>query len=133
LLPERAARKIRSTRRQEERAALLLAEFLQNRSRGMQIVDNYVRDKAMLTNAVLQVLTEIRAFEVAGKQFSNLQIARKVSGRFAKSEDKRAVLAYFFAKHLNKYADIRAWLRGKSITKLSHAQQQELHRYLEDR
>jgi hypothetical protein len=130
--PEQAARQIKAARRQEERAALLLAEFLKDRSRGIQIVDSYTYDKAMLTNGVLRVLVEIRDREIHGKKFSNVQIARKVSGRFAKAEDKRGVLAYFLAKYLRHYPDIREWLRGKSVGKLSTEQEREFRRYLEE-
>lgn len=132
LRPEQVVYVIKSAPRQEERTALLLAEFLQDRARGMQIVSSYMHDKAQITNDVLHLLTEIRSLELAGRRFTNLQIARKVSGRFARAEDKRSVLAYFFAKHLRKYSEIREWLKHKSISKLPRERQEEFTQYLRE-
>lgn len=130
--PEHRAMGIRRAPRQEERAALLLAEFLQNRSRAMQIIDSYANDKAQITNSVLNVLREICLSEAAGRRFSNLQIARKVSGRFGRTEGKRSVLAYFLAKHLGTYHELRPWLRGKSLGSLSREQRAEFNRFLDE-
>lgn len=132
LAPDQVAQRIKTKSRQEERAALLLAEFLRNRLYGTKVIKAYNRDKAALTNSVIQTLREIRETEVRGKQYSELQIARKVSGRFAKSEDKRSVLAYYLGKHLNQYPTIRIWLRTKSVAKLSYDQRRELSAYLRD-
>jgi hypothetical protein len=118
--------RIKGAKRQEERAALLLAEFLKDRSSGTQIINSYTYDKAMLTNSVLKVLSKVLLDEASGKKRSNLQIARKVSGCFAQAEDKRHVLVYFFAKHLHQYPEIRAWLKQKSIHKLSQEKRQEI-------
>ena len=131
-LPEHRAIRIKLAPRQEERAALLLAEFLQNRSRAMQIIDSYTNDKAQITNSVLNVLREIHLNEAAGKRFSNLQIARKVSGRFGRAEDKRSVFAYFLAKHLGTYHELRPWLRGRSLSLLSGEQRAEFDRFLDE-
>jgi hypothetical protein len=130
--PEYKAMRIKRAPRQEERAALLLAEFLQNRSRAMQIIDSYANDKAQIANSVLNVLREICLSEAAGRKFSNLQIARKVSGRFGRAEDKRSVLAYFLAKHLGTYYELRPWLRGKSLSRLSREQRAEFNRFLDE-
>lgn len=132
LRPEQVAHVIKRAPRQEERATLLLAEFLQDRSRGMKILKSYVRDKAQLTNDVVQLLIEIQSLEATGKRFSNLQIARRVSGRFAKAEDKRVVLAYFFARHLRTYPEIINWLRRKSVAKLSRERREEFSYYLRE-
>jgi hypothetical protein len=121
--------KLKGAVRQEERVALLLAEFLRNRSRAIQIINGY-SDKAMLATSAMNLLIDIYDRELDGKRFSNLQIARKISGRFAKSEDKRNVLAYFLAKYLGVYPDIRAWLKEKSIHKLSRDSQQEFVQFL---
>jgi hypothetical protein len=108
-----------------------LAEFLRDRSRAMQIIDNY-SDKAILVNSVVKLLRNIRDQELYGKWFSNLRIARSVSGRFAKSEDKRNVLAYYLAKYIGIYPEIRAWLREKSINKLSEHWQREFEQFLKE-
>jgi hypothetical protein len=123
--------RIRGATRQEERVALLLAEFLRDRSRAMQIIKDY-SDKAILANSVVNLLRDIHDQELDGKRFSNIQIARKVSGRFAKSEDKRSVLAYFFAKYLGIYPEIRTWLQGKSVNKLSKNLQEQFEHFLQD-
>lgn len=123
--------KIKGINRQEERAALLLAEFLRDRSRAIQILSGY-SDRAMLANSVVNLLIDIHDQELDGKRFSNLQIARRVSGRFAKSEGKRHVLAYFFAKYLGIYPDIKAWLKEKSIHGLSRDLQMEFAQFLND-
>jgi hypothetical protein len=123
--------KLKGATRQEERVALLLAEFLRDRSRAIQIINGY-SDKAMLATSAMNLLMDIYDRELDGKRFSNLQIARKISGRFAKSEDKRNVLAYFLAKYLGAYPDIRAWLKEKSIHKLSKDLQQEFAQFLND-
>jgi hypothetical protein len=130
-LKQRALR-IRSAKRQEERVALLLAEFLQDRHRAMQIIESYSFDKARPANAVLNALKKVRHAEVNGKQFSNLQIARKVSGCFAKAEDKRSVVAYFFAKHLRPYPELKEWIRSKSLSKLSKEQRHEFYQFFDD-
>ncbi|MEA2897571.1 MAG: hypothetical protein QOJ84_3186 [Bradyrhizobium sp.] len=124
--------RIKSAPRQEERAVLFLAEFLRDRLRAMQVIDEYSHDKALLTNSVLNALREIRSEEIFGRRFSNLQIARKVSGRFARSEDKRSVLAYFLAKYLGTYPELRAWIENKSVEKLSKQAQEEFKRFLRE-
>ena len=123
--PENAAARIKSMPRQEQRAAMFLGEFLRNRSRALQIIEKYTNDKAQLTNSVLNVLRDIWIKELQGKKFTDLQIARKASGCFSKAEDKRAILAYHFAKHLPLTLEIRKWLRGKSLGKLSEQQRKE--------
>jgi predicted GIY-YIG superfamily endonuclease len=128
--PEHKAIRIKRAVRQEERAALLLAEFLKDRSHAMQVIDNYAKDKAKIANSVLNVLREVRLSELGGKKFNNLQIARKVSGRFGRAEDKRSVLAYFFAKHLSQYPELRLWIRGKSLSRLSKVQREEFEEFL---
>jgi hypothetical protein len=126
--PENTAAEIKSASRQEERAAWLLGEFLRNRSRALQIIEKYTNDKANLTNSALNVLRDVWMKEVQGKRFSNLQIARKVSGCFAKAEDKRSILAYYFARHLPLNLEIRNWLRDKSVSKLNPEQVKEFRR-----
>lgn len=123
--------RIKTARRQEERAALLLAEFLRDRSHALQIIDSYVKDDAQVTHSVLSVLREVHFREMEGKRFTNLQIARKVSGRFRRAEDKRSLVAYFFAKHLREFPELRPWLRTKSLARLSGEQQDEFNRFLE--
>ncbi|MBI3705248.1 MAG: hypothetical protein HY244_15735 [Rhizobiales bacterium] len=130
LPPGQMARKIRGARRQEERAVLLLSEFLRDRSRGMQIIESYAHDTAQLTNSVLRVLTEIGQKEAQGKRFTNLQIARKVSGRFARTVEKRGILSYYLARHLHSYREINIWLRKKSVTGLSKEKQDEFEIFL---
>lgn len=125
LIPSHMAQKIKGARRQEERAAMLLAEFLRDRSRGMQIIDSYARDKANLTHSVLSVLRKIREEELAGKPRTNLYIARSVSGRFARTIEKRGILTYYFAKHLSSYPEIKAWLKYKSVIGLPKDKQKE--------
>jgi hypothetical protein len=116
LAPSQIARRIKGAGRQEERAVLLLAEVLQNRLHGLQILESYPHDKGMRTNEVIQVLKETLTREPFDKRPTDLQLARKVSGRFAKSEYMRPTLNYFMAKHLNMYPEIRKWLRGKSMS-----------------
>jgi hypothetical protein len=123
--PENTAARIKSAPRQEQRAAMLLGEFLRNRSRALQIIEKYTNDKARLTNSALNVLRDIWMEEVEGRKFTDLQIARKVSGCFSKAEDKRAVLAYYLAKHLPLSYELKKWLREKSVGKLSHEQRKE--------
>ena len=67
--PDHRALGIKRAPRQEERAALLLAEFLQNRTRAMQIIDSYANDKARITNSVLNIFREICLSEAAGRRF----------------------------------------------------------------
>lgn len=129
--PENAAARIKSASRQEQRAAMLLGEFLRDRSRALQIIEKYTNDKARLTNSVLNVLREVWMKEVEGKKFTDLQIARKVSGCFSKAEDKRAILAYYLAKHLPLTSEIKEWLREKSVGKLSHEQRKEFDQIVE--
>jgi hypothetical protein len=128
--PQEAATRIRRARRQEERAALLLAELLRDRSRGREILDQYANDKAACANGVIKVLNQVLRDEAAGKPRTELQIARKVSGVFARAEDKRHIVTYYLAKHLHHYPEIREWLRPKSIHKLSHDRKTELDQWL---
>ena len=131
LTPSQIASKIKRAVRQEERAALLLSVFLVERELGMQIIEFYGNDKAKLTNSVLGVLKEIAEIELLeNKRFTNLYIARKVSGRFARTVEKRAILAYFMAKYLHHYPDINVWLRRKSVSWLSSEAQREFETYL---
>jgi hypothetical protein len=130
--PEQRALIIKGAKRQEERVALLLSEFLKDRSRAMHLIDSYSYDKAKPTNAALSVLKKIRHAELNGKTFTNLQVARKISGCFARAEDKRSILAYFFAKHLRSHPELKAWIRSKSLSKLSRQQEQEFYQFLDD-
>jgi len=95
-----AALSIKTARRQEQRAAMILAEFLQDRSRGRRIIEQYARDKAAGANGVIRVLKGVLRDEASGKELSNLQIARKVSGVFRRAEDKRHIVTYYLAKYL---------------------------------
>ena len=126
--PQHLALSIKAKRRQEERAAILWAGFLKDRMRGMLIIERYKKDKAALTNAVLDTLRTVWEQEAQGRRFSDLQIARKASGCFAKSEDKRAFVAFYFAKHLRLTFEIRQWLRERSVSKLSNEQRDEFYR-----
>lgn len=132
LSPQEIAPRIKYARRQEERAALILAEFLKDRSRARQIIDQYLQDKAEGANSVINVLKQVLRDEASGKKLTNLQIARKVSGVFARAEDKRHIVTYYLSKHLHRDPKIRTWLRGKSIHKLSKDQQREIDRWLKE-
>lgn len=124
--------RIRSAPRQEERAAMILAAFLRDRAGAMRVLRGYL-DKAVLTNSVVNLLLDIRDQEIEGKVFTDLQIARRVSGKFAKSEDKRHVLTYFLAKHLGTHSTIRIWLMGKAIYKMPEEAQAEFEKFLAQR
>lgn len=121
--------RVRGAPRQEERAAMILAAFLQDRSSTMRAIRSYL-DKAVLTNSVVNLLLDIWDKETEGKVFTDLQIARRVSGRFAKSEGKRHVLTYFLAKHLGTHPTIRIWLGKKAIYKMPKEVQTEFRKFL---
>jgi hypothetical protein len=129
---DEVAKFIKHRKRQEERAALMLNEFLRDRSRAHEIIERYAADKAVGTNVVIRRLREIQADEFSGKIRSDLYIARRVSGAFARAEDKRHIVTYYIAKYLHDRPEIKQWLRGKSIHKLSFEQQNELRRWLSD-
>jgi hypothetical protein len=121
--------KVRGAPRQEERAAMILAAFLQDRNSTMRAIRSYL-DKAVLTNSVVNLLIDIWDQETEGRVFTDLQIARRVSGRFAKSEDKRHVLTYFLAKHLGAHPTIRIWLGKKAVYKMPKEAQTEFGKFL---
>jgi hypothetical protein len=125
------ARSIKLTARQEERAARLLAEFLRDRIFADEVFEKYKSDSAGLTNNALMALRDIRSSEILGKKFTNVQVARRVSGRFARTVEKRSILVYYLARYLNQYPEIREWLRGKSLGWLNKRQREEVRQFLE--
>jgi hypothetical protein len=128
--PAYLAHEIKGARRQEERAALLLAEFLRDRQAAIELLSEYGHDRANLTDSVISELQKLFLSEMSGRQFSNVQIARRVSGRFARTVEKRAVLTYYFAKHLGSRPEIAEWLRGKSLGYLTKQEREEFWKYL---
>ena len=109
-----ATRAIRRSTRQEERIVLLLDEIIKNRSLAIDIIDMYDADRG---KPAAEALTLLRQKLQGDKKLTNVQLARIVSGRFAKSPQRRTTLAYFMFKHLRKYPDIGEWLEGKSINR----------------
>jgi hypothetical protein len=124
---------IKRAKRQEERVAMILAELLKDRNRGREIISQYTKDKAAGANGAIEVLSDILRDEESGKEWSNLRIARKVSGVFRRSEDKRPILTYYLAKYLHTYPEICSWLKEKSVQKLSKDQQREFIQWVGER
>jgi len=112
------AQRIKGAARQEERIALLLDEIFKDRAVGLSLLEAYSFDKAKFATRALGVLKEVLRNESHSKKLSNVQLARLVSGRFAKGPNTRTTLAYFMFKHLRKYPDIDRWISSKSISRL---------------
>lgn len=128
---EQVVHSIRRVRRQEERAALILAEFLNDRSRAADILQRYRYDSAMNVRDVIRRLEEILQDEIYGKKRSDLYIARRVSGAFARTDaNKRHLLTYFIAKYLSYRPDIRRWLRAKENHRIGLEKRKQLERWL---
>jgi hypothetical protein len=104
--------KIRSATTKEERLSMLLDSILQNRSNGLQILDNYDLDKSSYANDALKELRKVLTNEPKNRRVDNVSLVRALRRPLAHQlGGSRANLIYYMAKHLSKYPDIKGYLR----------------------
>jgi hypothetical protein len=114
---------------QEERIAIILSNFLKDRSVGMWMVSHYAETE-MPAFLAIRIIKEIYEKEQNTGKLRDVRIARKISGVFSRHISKRVNFNFYMAKHINWNYEIILWLRGKSYGMLSKRKTEELRGYL---
>jgi hypothetical protein len=102
--------KIRKTRRQEERIAIILETILEDRKVGISVLEKYGSDRGKFASAALLHIRNQLASDDGIRD--ELIVANMISQFYSNIFPfNRGILLYFLAKHLTKYPLINKAIR----------------------
>lgn len=126
---------IRRARAKGERLAMLIDMILQDRSRGLEIIERYAADVSAYANRSLNELRNALKKETDKSRIDNVSLVRAIRRPLSHQlGDSRASLLYHLAKHLSKYPDIKLYLRkswAKSSSREFDRYRQQISKLLE--